>query len=44
MPPELDAIVLKALSKNPLNRYQTAAEMRSDLVRVRSGQAVAPPR
>ena len=37
--PELDAIVLKALSKNPLNRYQTAAEMRADLVRVRSGQS-----
>ena len=31
--PELDAIVLKALSKNPLNRYQTAAAMRSDLLR-----------
>ena len=31
--PELDAIVLKALSKNPLNRYQTAADMRSDLLR-----------
>jgi len=37
---ELDAIVLKALNKNPLNRYQTAAEMRSDLVRALSGQAV----
>src|SRR5664279_4199105 len=31
--PEVDAIVLKALSKNPLNRYQTAADMRSDLLR-----------
>jgi len=37
---EIDAIVLKALNKNPLNRYQTAAEMRSDLVRALSGQAV----
>ena len=37
---ELDAIVLKALNKNPLNRYQTAAEMRADLVRALSGQAV----
>src|SRR6476469_2279616 len=36
----MDAIVLKALNKNPLNRYQTAAEMRSDLVRALSGQAV----
>ena len=40
VPHELDAIVLKALNKNPLNRYQTAAEMRSDLVRALSGQAV----
>ncbi|MTD14741.1 Stk1 family PASTA domain-containing Ser/Thr kinase [Nakamurella sp. YIM 132087] len=40
LPRELDAIVLKALNKNPLNRYQTAAEMRSDLVRALSGQAV----
>jgi eukaryotic-like serine/threonine-protein kinase len=41
--PELDAVVLKALSKNPANRYQSAAEMRSDLVRVRSGQAPMAP-
>jgi beta-lactam-binding protein with PASTA domain/predicted Ser/Thr protein kinase len=40
VPAELDAIVLKALNKNPLNRYQTAAEMRSDMVRALSGQAV----
>ncbi|MET0865013.1 MAG: Stk1 family PASTA domain-containing Ser/Thr kinase [Nakamurella sp.] len=40
LPTEMDAIVLKALNKNPLNRYQTAAEMRSDLVRALSGQAV----
>jgi serine/threonine-protein kinase len=44
LPRELDAIVLKALNKNPLNRYQTAAEMRSDLVRALSGQAVLAPR
>jgi eukaryotic-like serine/threonine-protein kinase len=41
--PELDAIVLKALSKNPINRYQSAAEVRSDLVRVRSGQSPLAP-
>ena len=40
LPRELDSIVLKALNKNPLNRYQTAAEMRADLVRALSGQAV----
>ena len=37
--PELDAVVLKALAKNPANRYQTAAEMRTDLIRVRDGRA-----
>ena len=41
--PALDAIVLKALSKNPANRYQSAAEMRADLVRVRSGQQPLAP-
>nr|WP_020499440.1 Stk1 family PASTA domain-containing Ser/Thr kinase [Sciscionella marina] len=41
--PELDAIVLKALAKNPANRYQTAAEMRSDLVKVLSGKAPDAP-
>ncbi|GAA4550443.1 Stk1 family PASTA domain-containing Ser/Thr kinase [Amycolatopsis samaneae] len=41
--PELDAIVLKALAKGPANRYQSAAEMRSDLVRALSGQRPAAP-
>ena len=41
--PALDAVVLKALSKNPLNRYQSAAEMRSDLIRVRNGQSPMAP-
>ncbi len=40
VPRDMDAIVLKAITKNPLNRYQTAAEMRSDLVRALSGQDV----
>jgi eukaryotic-like serine/threonine-protein kinase len=43
IPPALDAVVLKALSKNPLNRYQSAAEMRADLVRVRNGQNPMAP-
>src|SRR3979409_539 len=42
--PELDAVVLKALAKNPENRYQTAAEMRTDLVRVHSGEAPDAPK
>jgi serine/threonine-protein kinase len=40
IPPELDAILLKAMSKNPANRYQSAAEMRSDLLRALAGQRV----
>ena len=42
--PELDAVVLKALAKNPDNRYQSAAEMRTDLVRVHSGEAPEAPK
>ncbi|MEO3815012.1 Stk1 family PASTA domain-containing Ser/Thr kinase [Plantactinospora sp. B24E8] len=38
--PPIDAIVLKALSKNPLNRYQSAAEMRADLLRAAAGRPV----
>jgi serine/threonine-protein kinase len=40
IPPELDAILLKAMSKNPANRYQSAAEMRNDLLRAIAGQRV----
>jgi beta-lactam-binding protein with PASTA domain/predicted Ser/Thr protein kinase len=40
IPAELDAIVLKAMSKNPANRYQSAADMRNDLLRALAGQRV----
>jgi serine/threonine-protein kinase len=36
----LDAIVMKALAKNPDNRYSSAKEMREDLERFLAGQAV----
>ena len=39
-PPPIDAIVLKALAKNPLNRYQSAGEMRADLLRAAAGRPV----
>jgi beta-lactam-binding protein with PASTA domain/predicted Ser/Thr protein kinase len=42
--PDLDAVVLKALAKNPDNRYQSTAEMRADLVRVHSGQTPEAPK
>jgi eukaryotic-like serine/threonine-protein kinase len=41
---DLDAVVLKALAKNPENRYQTAAEMRADLVRVHNGERPEAPK
>jgi len=40
VPEDLDAVVLKALSKNPDNRYDTAEEMRQDLLRLLRGQPV----
>jgi eukaryotic-like serine/threonine-protein kinase len=41
--PALDAVVLKAMAKGAANRYQSAAEMRTDLVRVLSGQRPLAP-
>lgn len=40
VPARLDAVVMKALSKNPSNRYQTAEEFSADLDRVIKGQDV----
>jgi len=41
VPPALDSIVMKALAKNQLNRYQSAGEMRTDLQRALANQPVA---
>lgn len=40
VPRELDAIVMKALAKNPENRYANAVEFEQDLQRFLSGQRV----
>lgn len=42
VPTSLDAVVGRAMRKDPNGRYQTADEMRADLVSVLRGQEVAP--
>ncbi|MEX1100855.1 MAG: Stk1 family PASTA domain-containing Ser/Thr kinase [Actinomycetota bacterium] len=39
--PDLDAVVMRALSKNPVNRYQTANEFRHDLEALRNGGQIS---
>src|SRR5205823_11812691 len=41
IPNELDLVVLRALSKDPRDRYQSAREMDADLARVAQGLPVA---
>ncbi|WP_182897848.1 Stk1 family PASTA domain-containing Ser/Thr kinase [Microbispora sp. H10830] len=42
IPQWADAIVLKAMAKDPLHRYQSATEMRGDIQRALSGMPVDP--
>ena len=42
IPHDLDMIVLRALAKDPSDRYQSAEEMDADLARVARGAAVSP--
>ncbi len=43
IPPSLEAVVLRAMQKNPQDRYASAEEMRRDLTRVASGRMVEAP-
>lgn len=43
IPPELEAITMKSLAKNPSNRYQSADEMREDFYRVLVGERPGAP-
>ena len=44
VPAWADAIVLKALQKDPAQRYQSAGEMRNDIQRALAGAPVAAPK
>jgi serine/threonine-protein kinase len=44
VPQWADAIVLRAMAKDPRDRYQSAAEMRADIQRALQGVPVAAPR
>src|SRR3954452_21062944 len=41
VPADLDAIVLRALAKDPADRYASAEEMDADLARIAKGMAIA---
>ena len=41
--PAVEAIVLRAMAKNPANRYASTLEFRDDVLRARAGQDVAAP-
>src|SRR5512132_3028275 len=42
IPRELDLVVLRALAKDPADRYQSSEEMDADLARVARGAAISP--
>src|SRR5271155_139086 len=40
VPPDLEAIILKAMAKDPAHRYRPAEELRADLLRFNEGRSV----
>ena len=43
IPPSIEAVILRAMQKDPVDRYASAEEMRRDLQRVASGRMVESP-
>lgn len=43
VPKELEQIIMQCLQKNPLERYQTAAELKMDLLRLEKGRKLSTP-
>jgi len=43
IPPSMEAVILRAMQKDPADRYASAEEMRRDLQRVASGRMVESP-
>jgi serine/threonine protein kinase len=44
VPPELEALIMRALAKNPADRFANAEEMRAELIACVPGDASASPR
>jgi serine/threonine-protein kinase len=43
VPKDVEAVILKAIEKEPRNRYSTVTELRADLERCRTGEPIVAP-